>query len=132
MRPTDPAPTAAASMPINPPSLIARDGSSQAAQRGPVTLKNGPLHSDEQDTIRRAEGRSPDGEVRFFLQRIAGALYVEREEVPRLGTRTIQSLVFDDWCSFERWCSDDPTRFCQPLLHAQLKRDGEVLWQHHG
>jgi hypothetical protein len=118
-------------MRIKPASLKAGVGPSRAAHRRQVIRKNGPLPSDEQDTIRRAEGRSPDGEVRFFLQRIAGALYVEREEAPRIGTRTIQSLVFDDWHGFERWCGDDPTRFCQPLLHAQLRRDGEALWQHH-
>ena len=66
--------------------------------------------------------------MHFFLQRIAGGLYVEREESPRRGTRTSQSLVFGDRGSFERWCADDPVRFRHPLLHAQLKRDGDALW----
>ena len=83
----------------------------------------------DEETIRRADGRSGEREVHFLLQRFAGGLYVEREEVPRRGTRTIQSIVFDDRRSFEQWCGDDPIRFAQPLLHAQLKRDGEALWR---
>lgn len=82
------------------------------------------------DAMRRraisAEGRT--GSVEFHLQRTAGGLYVEREDIPRRGLRTIQSIAFGDPGSFERWCDGDPIRFEHPLLHAQLKRAGGELW----
>ncbi len=74
-----------------------------------------------------AEGRR--GEVRFFLQRVAGGLYVEREEVPRRGLRTQQSVQFADAEHFRRWCDNDPIRFEHPLLHVNLKRDADELWR---
>ena len=73
-----------------------------------------------------AEGRR--GEVRFFLQRVAGGLYVEREEIPRRGLRTQQSVQFTDAEHFRRWCDNDPIRFEHPLLHVSLKRDADALW----
>lgn len=82
------------------------------------------------DAMRRraisAEGRA--GSVQFHLQRTAGGLYVEREDIPRRGLRTVQSLAFIDAGSFKRWCDADPIRFEHPLLHAQLKRAGCELW----
>ena len=69
------------------------------------------------------------GSVRLFLQRVAGGLYVEREQTPRRGTHTCQLLHFSDRVRFEQWCDDDPTRFEHPLLHARLKRDGDGLWR---
>jgi hypothetical protein len=74
-----------------------------------------------------AEGRR--GEVRFFLQRVAGGLYVEREEIPRRGLRTQQSVQFADAEHFKRWCDSDPIRFEHPLLHVSLKRDADELWR---
>ena len=88
-----------------------------------------PSEADPQNTVRRAETRGAEGSVQFFLQRINGGLYVEREEIPRHGTRTCQSLLFSDRAGFERWCNDDPARFEHPLLHARLKRDGDELWR---
>jgi len=73
-----------------------------------------------------ADGRR--GEVRFFLQRVAGGLYVEREEIPRRGLRTQQSVQFAE--HFERWCDNDPIRFEHPLLHVNLKRDADELWRY--
>ena len=74
-----------------------------------------------------AKGRT--GEVHFLLQRIAGGLYVEREEIPRRGLRTLQSVHFTDAVEFNRWCDGDPVRFEHPLLHVNLKRDGDDLWR---
>jgi len=74
-----------------------------------------------------AKGRQ--GEVHFFLQRVSGGLYVEREEIPRRGLRTLQSVQFTSASEFNRWCDSDPVRFEHPLLHAGLKRDGDVLWR---
>lgn len=69
------------------------------------------------------------GHLRFNLQRVTGGVYVEREEIPARGPRTIQSITFSEFESFERWCDDDPVRFEHPLLHAQVKREGAELWR---
>ena len=74
-----------------------------------------------------AKGRL--GEVHFLLQRVAGGLYVEREEIPRHGLRTVQSVHFVEPAAFNRWCDGDPVRFEHPLLHVKLKRDGDDLWR---
>jgi hypothetical protein len=66
--------------------------------------------------------------VRFFLQRVDGGLYVEREDVPRRGLRTTQSILFANAQQFAEWCDGDPVRFEYPLLHVSLKREAEALW----
>jgi len=67
--------------------------------------------------------------MRFFLQRVAGGLYVEREDIPRLGTQTLQSLQFSTADGFREWCDNDPVRFEYPVLHIDLKRQGDELLQ---
>ena len=74
-----------------------------------------------------AKGRQ--GEVHFFLQRVSGGLYVEREQIPGRGLRTLQSVHFIDAVAFNRWCDNDPVRFEHPVLHVSLKRDGDELWR---
>ena len=44
---------------------------------------------------RYADARGPRGEVRFFLQRVIGGLYVEREDIPRRGPDS--STPSDAW-----------------------------------
>ncbi|MCW5662893.1 MAG: hypothetical protein KIT35_03590 [Piscinibacter sp.] len=73
-----------------------------------------------------AEGR--DGVIRFVLRRVAGGLYVEREELPRKGTRTSIAVEFPNRVCFERWCNDDPCRFTHPLLHQRIRRYADELW----
>ena len=77
--------------------------------------------------VASAEGR--DGVLRFTLRRIAGGLYVERDELPRKGPRTCISVEFSNRQAFERWCDDDPSRFDNPLLHQRVRRDGGELWE---
>lgn len=89
------------------------------------TTTNGAAHEGSRSLS--AEGLK--GEVRFFLQRVAGGLYVEREEFPRRGLRTQQSVQFADAEHFRRWCDNDPVRFEHPLLHVNLKRDADDLWR---
>jgi hypothetical protein len=67
--------------------------------------------------------------VHFFLQRVNGGLYVEREEVRRHGIRTCLCLLIRNRSDFERWWNSDPVRFEYPLLHARVKRDGNELWR---
>jgi hypothetical protein len=87
---------------------------------------HGPAAANDARCL-NAKGRQ--GFVQFFLQRVAGGLYVEREEIPRRGLRILQSVQFADADSFCRWCDDDPIRFEHPHLHVQLKREGEALWR---
>jgi len=93
--------------------------SADAPEHGPVATND----------VRSLNATGRHGEVRFFLQRVAGGLYVEREEIPRRGLRTMQSVHFIDAVEFNRWCDGDPIRFEHPLLHVNLKRDGDDLWR---
>ena len=81
------------------------------------------------DDSRSLKATGHKGEVNFFLQRVAGGLFVEREEIPKRGLRTVQSVHFNDPAAFHRWCEGDPVRFEHPMLHVSLKRDGEALWR---
>jgi hypothetical protein len=80
--------------------------------------------------VRCCRAHGQDGEVRFFLQRTCGGLYVELDEIPKVGVRTCQSFLFASRTEFARWCEEEPSRFAHPLEHALLKRDGDALWQH--
>jgi hypothetical protein len=74
-----------------------------------------------------AEGSQ--GVPRFFLQRIAGGLHVEREDPPQHGIRFQVALQFHELECFKQWCDSEPVRFENPLLYLRLKRDAEDLWQ---
>ncbi|MBE7418411.1 MAG: hypothetical protein HS128_11805 [Ideonella sp.] len=80
--------------------------------------------------IASAEGR--EGVIRFVLRRVAGGLYVERDELPRKGTRTSISVEFKDRDGFGRWCDSDPSRFDSPLLHQRVRRAADELWEFDG
>jgi hypothetical protein len=80
--------------------------------------------------IASAEGR--EGVIRFVLRRVAGGLYVERDELPRKGTRTSISVEFRDRDGFGRWCDSDPSRFDSPLLHQRVRRAADELWEFDG
>lgn len=101
------------------------DGRRRAAvgARAPSATDGGAEHL----RVLSAQGRL--GLVQFTLQRVEGGLYVEREEIPKRGMRTLQSIAFIDAGAFEQWCDDDPVRFEQPLLHARLKSEAGQLWQ---
>ena len=100
----------------------ARDPRRSPSRRAPV----GPRIEPVSCCAISADGCA--GAVRFQLQRLEGAVYVEREDIPRHGLRTIQSMAFIDPGGFGRWCDSEPVRFEHPLLHAQLKRAGAKLW----
>ena len=93
--------------------------------------RNGAMSSDEEaarSQSRSLNARGRRGEMRFFLQRVAGGLYVEREDIPCIGPHTLQSLQFMASDGFHQWCDNDPVRFEHPLLHIDLKRQGDELW----
>lgn len=106
-----------------------------SAQRTPVRRRapgeppwTGPTDTAISKTMRRLSAQGQRGAVHFFLQRVNGGLYVEREEIPRRGIRTCQSLLFSERADFEQWRTADPIRFEHPLLYLQLQRDAETLW----
>ena len=78
--------------------------------------------------MRVATAQGSHGRLSFVLQRIAGGLYVEREEVPKRGTQTFISIEFTDRDAFRRWLDEDPSRFDHPLLHQHVQRDADELW----
>jgi len=109
--------------------LMARPRSPEASRQlccTPVPERGGEARSTIRHRALSARGHR--GEVRFFLQRIAGGLYVEREDIPRLGLQSVQSLQFAQADAFRQWCDDDPVRFEHPTLHIALKRQGDELW----
>jgi hypothetical protein len=102
-----------------------RPAASQPTRRAPAAAREDASSRFPQ---RELSARGHRGEVKFFLQRIAGGLYVEREDIPRLGLRSNQSLQFADADGFRHWCDEDPIRFEHPTLHIDLKRQGDELW----
>jgi len=73
--------------------------------------------------------RTSKGLTRYLLQRLPGVLYVERQQSGKPGTQTIQSVRFGDAQGFEAWCDEDPVRFSEPHLLAQVQREGKELLQ---
>ena len=111
----------------SPVNRATRPGSPRRVAPGTAPGQVPAQASADDARMLSAQGRR--GEVRFFLQRVAGGLYVEREEIPRRGLRTMQSLRFVNAAQFNRWCDADPVRFEHPLLYVSLKRDGDDLWR---
>jgi hypothetical protein len=66
--------------------------------------------------------------IRYVLARVSSGLYVEREEIPERGLRTVLSMLFDCTGAFERWHDTDPVKFSHPLVHIDLKREADRLW----
>jgi len=44
------------------------------------------------------------------------------------AARVVQTVLFTDSGSFDRWCDTDTTRFDYPVLYVRLKRDGSTLF----
>jgi hypothetical protein len=67
---------------------------------------------------------SKDARVIFALRATAVGLLIERTQRPVVGTRLVQVMVFVDLPAFDRWCDSEPIRFEDPMLYAQLRREG--------
>jgi hypothetical protein len=120
-------------MPIASRTPLPRSRSIGAKRPARVDLQEQEVQEVQEGSrvrIVSAEGR--DGVLRFVLRRVVGGLYVEREELPRKGTRTSISVEFTDRDGFERWHEDDLSRFEHPLLHQRVRRDAEQLWKFNG
>ena len=70
---------------------------------------------------------SDDGSVRFTLAQTPSGLFVERVKLRSGKARIVQSTLFLDDKSFQRWCEADPVKFEYPLLYMCLRRDGDAL-----
>jgi hypothetical protein len=87
-------------------------------------LRVRPIHS------RSACGttlRSDDGVIAFTLERTARGLFVERVQLRADTARVVQSMLFTDDKSFDRWCDTDAVRFDYPVVYINLKRNGDAL-----
>ena len=100
--------------PLGPKAALlhARRASRKAAQRDPALLHVSGLASE-------------DGAVSFRVEATPAGLCIERMQRRPLGTQFMQVFVFDDASSFKRWCDTDPIRFQFPLLHGQVRRQGD-------
>jgi len=72
--------------------------------------------------------RSEDGAVQFTLAPAARGVFVERIELRGDAARVIQTMLFTDGGSFDRWCDTDATRFDHPVLYVRLKHDGSAFF----
>ena len=67
---------------------------------------------------------SKDATVAFALRATAFGLLIERTQRQAVGTRLVQTMVFEDQSTFDRWCDSEPMRFEDPMLYDRLRREG--------
>ena len=67
---------------------------------------------------------SKDAMVAFALRATAFGLLIERTQRQAVGTRLVQTMVFEDQPTFDRWCDSEPMRFEDPMLYDRLRREG--------
>ncbi len=73
--------------------------------------------------------RSEDGSVSFTLAPTPSGVFVERVQLRNGTARVVQSVLFTDDQSFQRWCDADSLRFEYPLVYVSLKRDGDAMFR---
>ena len=66
---------------------------------------------------------SADKGIAFSLRGTTVGLLIERTQRQTVGARLVQTMVFSDSTTFERWCASEPIRFDDPVLYDQLRRD---------
>lgn len=76
--------------------------------------------------------RSDDGVIAFTLAATKHGLFVERVRLRPGVVRIVQSTLFTDGRSFNRWCDADAVRFEYPVVYVNLKRNGDALFQQSG
>jgi hypothetical protein len=67
---------------------------------------------------------SKDNSIAFSLRATGVGLLIERTQRQPVGSRLVQTMVFADPTTFERWCASEPIRFDDPVLYDQLRREG--------
>lgn len=85
-------------------------------------------HAAEANDQRTGTGErtlaSRDATVAFALRATAFGLLIERTQRQAVGTRLVQTMVFEDQPTFDRWCDSEPMRFEDPMLYDRLRREG--------
>lgn len=74
---------------------------------------------------------SHDGTVTFLLRATRYGLVMERTQRQASGMRLVQTMVFHDVKSFDRWCAVEPLRFDDGLLFSNLGRQGHAAFAIH-
>ncbi len=75
--------------------------------------------------------RSADGVLRFELQVVDTGLYIRRELWRPGGGRVTQASIFPSCNEFRNWCNAATLRFRYPLVHAELIRVADRLFDEH-
>ncbi|MCW5658812.1 MAG: hypothetical protein KIT60_14005 [Burkholderiaceae bacterium] len=91
-------------------------------------MRRSPLRQPTPHKPGCATLRSEDGAIEFTLGRTPNGVVVERISMRGEAARVVQTVLFTDGDSFERWCDTDVTRFEHPMLYVNLKRDGGALF----
>ena len=115
-----------------PSGIRRRDSVDEPAR--PLGKKRAALQAQRRRSPMRVESVpaackivSTDATLAFGLRRTPSGLLVERSHCPRRGARVVQTMLFDSASGFDRWCDSEPVRFENPLLHAQLRREGHAV-----
>src|SRR5690606_17235608 len=81
---------------------------------------NAASSTQDSNALRIAAGdtllANHDGTVTFLLRATSYGLLMERTQRQASGMRLVQTMVFDDVNSFDRWCAVEPLRFDDGLL----------------
>ena len=99
------------------------------AKRAALQLRrqSAPLAAEAKEQRTGAGERtlaSRDATVVFAMRATAFGLLIERTQRQAVGTRLVQTMVFEDQPTFDRWCDSEPMRFEDPMLYDRLRREG--------
>lgn len=82
-----------------------------------------------QANCRERTGQLPTSEVQYTLYRQGPRLTV-RWCRWKAGTKSSDVIMrFTDRAAFDRWWHTDPMCFAHPVLHRQVARDADELWE---
>ena len=96
---------------------------------------NSAASTSNRQAVRIAAGdtllANHDGTVTFLLRATRYGLLMERTQRQASGMRLVQTMVFHDVKSFDRWCAFEPLRFDDGLLFSKLGRQGHAAFAIH-
>ncbi|MFP8778084.1 hypothetical protein [Hydrogenophaga sp. RWCD_12] len=93
---------------------------------------NAAASTSDRHAVRIAAGdtllANHDGTVTFLLRATSYGLLMERTQRQASGMRLVQTMVFHDVKSFDRWCAVEPLRFDDGLVFSKLGREGHAAF----
>ena len=96
---------------------------------------NAAASTSDRNAVRIAAGdtllANQDRTVTFLLRATRYGLVMERTQRQASGMRLVQTMVFHDVKSFDRWCAVEPLRFDDGLLFSKLGRQGHAAFSMH-